>query len=156
MGNGRQIDRFPDFAALGRKLFGLVGRMTGAGGKLTVGVGGIVTNQAIYPCLRGQIETLVTPAVTNVAARTAWPVGCRRDAKVVDHVALAEFLASNRVLESPGPMSRLVELLGGLRVTFEAGFGNLRSGLEWTVQLLKLLMVSSGFVRARRWNRKQE
>jgi len=67
--------------------------------------------------LRGEVEFLVLPAITDVAD----------GAEVVDDMFLAESLPGFRVHERPGPVLGFLLMLCRFRMTGQTGFGDFRA-----------------------------
>jgi hypothetical protein len=122
----------------------------GALGRLVVGAGGVVADQTVDPSVVGEVERRVLPAIAGVAGGAARLVGAHVGAEVVQHVPLAELLAGVRVVVVPGPVDRLADLVPGLGVAFQAGFGDLATTVELALEFLELAVVGGRDVLGRR------
>ena len=68
-------------------------------------------------------------------------IGTRGDTEIIQNIFLAQLLPGLRIEEIPGPVRRLVDLLGGLGMTGETGLGNLWSSHELFIKFLEFTMV---------------
>jgi hypothetical protein len=136
-----KVDALDDLARSGRELGVLGHRVAGKSGRLLVVARGVVADDAIDVLFLREIEVGVLPAVADVAGGAGSIVGGDGDAEVVEHLLLAQDLFGVRVHELPLPVLGAVDLAGGLGVAFEAGLGDLRTGVEGLLQLLEFGVV---------------
>jgi hypothetical protein len=76
-----------------------------------------------------------------MATRAASIIGRNGAAKAVDDLLFAQLLAGVRVGKFPIPMECLVDLLAGLCMTAQAGFGHFGSRFEILLQHFEFTMV---------------
>ena len=136
-----QVNGLDELAGTRRVFYRLVSWMTSHAGCFLVSAGGVVTHQAIHVLLLGEVEGIILPSVPYVAGITEWLVGHFRDAEVVDEMFFAEQLTVRRVFIFPSPVRGLLDLFGRLGVAFQAGLGDIGTGLETLLQFLELAMV---------------
>ena len=70
-------------------------------------------------------------------------IGFWRDAEVVDDILFAEPLLVLWVEEFPGPVFGFMNLLSCFGVTFDAGTGHIRAGVEMDLKLFEFSVISS-------------
>jgi len=75
LGDRGEVHRFERYIA---EFFLHISGMTTVGGKFFVCSRGIVTDQAVYAGLGGQIKTAVAPTISRMAAGAPAPVGLWR------------------------------------------------------------------------------
>lgn len=85
--------------------------------------------------LTGEVEGVVMPAVAGVTGGTLLDVRAGMDAEVVDQVRLTHLnlltaAGKSGLLPGPGPVARLHDLAGGIRMTLETGPGDGRAVFE--------------------------
>jgi hypothetical protein len=93
----------------------------------------VMANQAVNILLTAEIEISIFPPVTGVAGSAGGPVSLDTDAEIIEGVLLAHGDNAVPVLELirltfPGPMDGGHHFLGGVRVTFQAGAGDVLTG----------------------------
>ena len=101
-----------------------------------------MTYKAVNIFFGSEIEALVLPAITYMAARAVGKVGLRCDTEIIQDIALAKPLLVIGIKKLPGPVVGFMKLFGRFRVALDAGPGYFRTGLEILLQLLELGVVS--------------
>ena len=109
-----------------------------------------MANQAVDIVFIGKIKVGVFPAVANMAGGAGGPVSLNTNAEVIDAVFFAggdQFLSRRIVsrLAFPGPVDGVDDLVAGLGMTFQAGFGDVAGGIVGAFEQLAVVGV-----RARR------
>ena len=115
--------------------------MAGLPRRLAVQTGTVVAHQAVDIFFSAEVEALVFPAITDVTSRAVRKIGLRRDAEVIQDIALAKPLLVIGIKKLPGPVIRLVNLLRRFGMTCDTGPGDFGSGLEMLLQFLELGVV---------------
>ena len=115
--------------------------MAGVRGDFLVRAGGVMTGQAVDVGLIAGVKVLVCPAIANMAAGAARLVGNWRAAEIIDGVHLAEALAGRRADGVQLPVQAFHDLMRGLIVAAQAGFGDFRPGLERAFEYFKAAVV---------------
>lgn len=142
LGHLSQIHRFKNFFA---EFFFFIGWMAAASGKLLIGSGGIVTNQAVNVNLGSKVKIFILPSIPGVAAGAPAPVRARGNSEAVENISFAQLVDLLLFLFAPGPMNGIVDLLGRLGMTGQTGLRHLRTTLKLLFKLLELPMVGSWF-----------
>jgi hypothetical protein len=79
-----------------------------------------------------------------VTAGAAWFVGHHIAAKGVDNSFLAQLLSGLGVIELPGAMYTVLNLISRHVVAVNTGFGDFWAAGKWAIKLLKLAVVGGG------------
>ena len=141
LGDFLQIRWLTHLALFRWPLLRLVVRMPCPGREFFIGSRSIVTNQTIDVRFGAEIEGVILPAKADMTTGAARPVAGGRDTEIIDYVLFSQSLAGELVLESPGPVGSLVQLLGSLCMAAQASLGDFRAGSKWLLQHLKLAVI---------------
>ena len=121
--------------------------MPGLARRFAIRPGSVMTHHAVDVFFRGEIIALVFPAEAYMASRAVGKIGLRRNAEVIQYVALAQALFVIGIKKFPGPVLGFMKLLGSLGMACDTGPGDFRAGFEILLQLLELGMISCRYGR---------
>ncbi|OIQ68229.1 hypothetical protein GALL_501820 [mine drainage metagenome] len=103
-----------------------------------------MTHQAVDIFLDREVELVILHAVADVATGASGFIGPHRGTKIINDVPLSQQLLGLRIDVFPGPVGGLLNLLGGLGMAAQAGFGDLGTGVKSPVEDLEFAVIGRG------------